>query len=57
MCGRFTQRFSLSEIQELLGLAGPAANLRPRYNVAPGQEVAAVRAEGARAGSRCCAGG
>ena len=46
MCGRFTQRFSLSEIQELLGLAGPAANLRPRYNVAPGQEVAAVRAEG-----------
>ena len=46
MCGRFTQRFSLREIQELLGLAGPAANLRPRYNVAPGQEVAAVRAEG-----------
>lgn len=45
MCGRFTQRFSLREIQELLGLAGPAANLRPRYNVAPGQEVAAVRAE------------
>ncbi len=46
MCGRFTQRFSLRDIQELLGLAGPAANLRPRYNVAPGQEVAAVRAEG-----------
>ena len=38
MCGRFTQRFSWREIHELLGLAGPAANLRPRYNVAPGQE-------------------
>ena len=44
MCGRFTQRFSWREIHELLDLTGPAANLRPRYNVAPGQEVAAVRA-------------
>ena len=49
MCGRFTQRFSWREIHELLDLTGPAANLRPRYNVAPGQEVAAIRAdEGAR---------
>ncbi|MDE0334924.1 MAG: SOS response-associated peptidase [Defluviicoccus sp.] len=45
MCGRFTQRFSWREIHELLDLTGPAANLRPRYNVAPGQEVAAVRAD------------
>ena len=45
MCGRFTQRFTWQELHELLGLVGPATNLRPRYNVAPGQEVAAVRAE------------
>ncbi|MCY4551940.1 MAG: SOS response-associated peptidase [Defluviicoccus sp.] len=46
MCGRFTQRFSWRELHALLDLAGPAANLRPRYNVAPGQTVAAVRADG-----------
>ena len=46
MCGRFTQRFSWRELHELLDLAGPAANLRPRYNVAPGQTVAAVREDG-----------
>ena len=46
MCGRFTQRFSWRELQELLDLTGPAANLRPRYNVAPGQNVAAVRLVG-----------
>ena len=32
-----------------MNLTGPALNLRPRYNVAPGQDVAAVRAaEGGR---------
>lgn len=46
MCGRFTQISSWREIYELLGLTGPAANLRPRYNVAPGQDVAAVRMAG-----------
>lgn len=46
MCGRFTQISSWREICELLGLTGPAANLRPRYNVAPGQDVAAVRMAG-----------
>ena len=44
MCGRFTQRLSWRELHELLGLIGPAQNLRPRYNVAPAQTVAAVRA-------------
>ena len=43
MCGRFTQRLSWSEIHALLDLYGPAPNLRPRYNVAPTQQVAAVR--------------
>ncbi len=46
MCGRFAQFSSWQEIHALLGLTGPAANLRPRYNVAPGQAVAAVRIDG-----------
>ena len=45
MCGRFTQRFGWCEFHELLDLIGSPANLAPRYNVAPGQQVAAVRAE------------
>ena len=43
MCGRFTQRLPWRELDELLDLLGPARNLRPRYNVAPGQSIAAVR--------------
>ena len=45
MCGRFTQGFSWQEVHRFLKLTGPALNLRPRYNVAPGQDVAAVRAQ------------
>ena len=45
MCGRFTQRFSWREVNRFLDWTGPALNLRPRYNVAPGQDVAAVRAQ------------
>lgn len=44
MCGRFTQRFSWREVHAFLTLNGPPRNLRSRYNVAPSQEVAAVRA-------------
>ena len=44
MCGRFTQRLSWRELHELLGLIGPAQNVRPRYNVAPSQQIAVVRA-------------
>ena len=43
MCGRFTQRYAWSEVLAAFDLGGPAANLRPRYNVAPSQNVAAVR--------------
>ena len=43
MCGRFTQRFSWPEVRRFLDLAGPAGELTPRYNVAPGQAVAAAR--------------
>ena len=46
MCGRFTQRLSWAELHELMDLIGPPRNLRPRYNVAPSQDVAVVRATG-----------
>ncbi len=44
MCGRFTQRLSWAELHELMDLIGAPLNLRPRYNVAPSQDVAVVRA-------------
>ena len=46
MCGRFTQRYTWEEVRAYLSLAVPALNLRPRYNVAPGQKIAAARAGG-----------
>ena len=45
MCGRFTQMFSWQEVHDLLTLEGPPLELAPRYNVAPGQNIAAVRLE------------
>ena len=45
MCGRFTQTFSWQEVHDLLTLEGPPPELAPRYNVAPGQNIAAVRLE------------
>ena len=45
MCGRFTQTFSWQEVHDLLTLEGPPLELAPRYNVAPGQNIAAVRLE------------
>ena len=47
MCGRFTLRAPWEEVAAVFALDGPARNLRPRYNAAPSQPVAAVRAEGA----------
>ena len=44
MCGRFTNRFSWKELHERLDLVGTPLNLRPRYNVAPSQDVAVARA-------------
>jgi putative SOS response-associated peptidase YedK len=43
MCGRFTQAAPGEVIAEVFGLAEALA-LTPRYNIAPTQEVAAVRA-------------
>ena len=49
MCGRFTNRFTWKELHERLDLVGTPLNLRPRYNVAPSQDVAVARAtEGGR---------
>ena len=45
MCGRFTQTFAWDQADLLLDLSGPPLNLRPRYNVAPSQEAAVVRAD------------
>ena len=39
MCGRFTQRYTWSEIQELYGLMGAAGNLQAHYNIAPTDTV------------------
>ena len=43
MCGRFTQRMTWRELHERMDLIGAPLNLRPRYNVAPSQDVAVVR--------------
>ena len=43
MCGRFSHRHTWAEVHAYLSLTGPAANLQARYNIAPGQKVAAVR--------------
>ncbi len=43
MCGRFTNRLSWQALHELMGLTGAPLNLRPRYNVAPGQDIAVMR--------------
>ena len=47
MCGRFTQRFSWAQVHAFLSLLRtPPQNLRPRYNVAPGQRAGIVRDDG-----------
>ena len=49
MCGRFTQRFAWGEVAGFSSLDGTVAalNLRPRYNLAPSQDAAVVRDDGA----------
>lgn len=42
MCGRFTLRTSSKDIVKAFGL-GDAPDLKPRYNIAPTQQVAAIR--------------
>ena len=42
MCGRFTQRYTWREIQDLYRLFGDARNLQAHYNLAPTDTVDAV---------------
>jgi hypothetical protein len=44
MCGRFVQRYTWDEIQDLYEFpVGPARNLQAHYNVAPTDPVGVVR--------------
>ena len=47
MCGRFTLVSPFAVVAERFGAAAPAG-LRPRYNIAPGQDILCVVADGAR---------
>ncbi len=44
MCGRIVQSITWRELHEIAGLIGEPLELRPRYNLAPGQEAAVIRA-------------
>jgi len=35
MCGRFTQRYTWTEVHTFLNVFGAPKNLRLRYNIAP----------------------
>jgi SOS response associated peptidase (SRAP)/Phage integrase family len=43
MCGRFTQRYTWSEVLQFLRVFGPARNLQPHYNIAPTMTVDVIR--------------
>ena len=42
MCGRFTQKFTWSELIELYRLTQPPQNLQPSYNVCPTDPVSVI---------------
>jgi putative SOS response-associated peptidase YedK len=48
MCGRFTYRYTWSEIHALYRLTTPPANLQPRYNVCPTTTINTVTAREGR---------
>ena len=43
MCGRFTQRYTWSEVLQFLRVFGPPRNLQPHYNIAPTMTVDVIR--------------
>src|SRR5258708_33131084 len=60
MCGRFVQRYTWDDIQDLYDLPdGPARNLQAHYNVTPTDPVEVVRpaANGVEAGQQSGGGG
>lgn len=48
MCGRFVRHSNVHELTRLLGADWPGADPAPSYNVAPGQQVLAVRGDADR---------
>jgi putative SOS response-associated peptidase YedK len=48
MCGRFTYRYTWSEIHALYRLTTPPANLQPRYNICPTTTINTVMAHEGR---------
>ena len=50
MCGRFTLISNISELQLRFGFAMEPAEVQPRYNIAPTQQVLAVVNDGERRG-------
>lgn len=42
MCGRYTLKTPVSELQKQFGLTSAPTELKPRFNIAPSQEVAIV---------------
>ena len=43
MCGRFSQRYTWSEVHAFLDVIGAPKNLQPRYNIAPTTTIDVVR--------------
>lgn len=54
MCGRFMLKSSIDELQKLFGIE-QRPNLRPRYNIAPSQEVVIIRRPNAGSAGRTLA--
>jgi putative SOS response-associated peptidase YedK len=50
MCGRFTYRYTWSEIHTLYRLTTPPANLQPRYNICPTTPINTVVAQDGKNG-------
>jgi len=48
MCGRYTLATPASALKDTFGLTEVSGELRPRFNIAPGQEVAVVPNDGER---------
>lgn len=45
MCGRIALNIKMDDLLDYFQIGGPAPALAPRFNIAPSQEVAAVRVE------------
>lgn len=48
MCGRFSLTITFDDLQEYFRLVGSALTLAARYNIAPSQDIPAVRVEGGK---------